>query len=183
MVAARNAASAGNEPPPRAADLVRGFEAVTTPDARLLILGSMPGKPSLRVQEYYGNPRNAFWRIVATVFDFEVAAPYPQRLEALARARVALWDVLATCERPTSLDADIVGASLVVNPLQAFLDDHPRLERILCNGGKAHDLFCKHVAPTLGVAAPEVLRLPSTSPAHAAMSFEAKLASWREALA
>ena len=85
----------------------RSFAYSADARARFLILGSMPGAESLRRQEYYAFKHNAFWRIMGELYSFSPALPYPERLAALRDAGVALWDVLAECERPGSLDASI----------------------------------------------------------------------------
>lgn len=162
-------------------DQVRGFEPVAAPDARILVLGSMPGVASLRQARYYAHPRNAFWPIAASVFGFDPGLDYAGRLRSLQAAGVALWDVLQACDRPGSLDADIRAGTLVANDFGAFLARHPAIVRICFNGGKAASLYRRHVLP--GVAASvEYLALPSTSPAHAAASFDQKLAAWSRAL-
>ena len=160
---------------------VRGFAPVAAPDARILVLGSMPGVASLRQARYYAHPRNAFWPIAAAVHGFDPALDYPDRLRALQAAGVALWDVLQACERPGSLDADIRGDTLVANDFAAFLERHPAIVRVCFNGGKAASLYRRHVLPGLA-AGLEYVDLPSTSPAHAAVSFEQKLAAWSRAL-
>lgn len=165
------------------ADHVQGFPPVATADARILILGSMPGIASLKQTRYYAHPRNAFWPIAAQVLGFDPAADYPDRLHALQRARIALWDVLQTCERPGSLDAAIRPDTLVPNDFAAFLQAHPHLIRICFNGAKAATLYRRHVRPQLPpTQSLQYLDLPSTSPAHAAAKFDEKLAVWREAL-
>ena len=150
---------------------------------RVLILGSLPGAASLAANEYYAHPRNAFWPIMAALLGFDVNADYAQRVAALKAARIALWDVLHSCTRPGSLDADIVPDSLVANDLPAFLQQHPAIQRVFFNGAKAEACFRKHIAPSLAAPALQCMRLPSTSPAHAALSFERKLAAWRVILA
>ena len=168
------------EPIPRAS---AGFPPVARADARVLILGSLPGRPSLVAGEYYANPRNAFWRIMGALCGFDPEAPYAQRLDALGAAHVALWDVLARGARASSLDADIVAASVVPNAFGPFLARHARIERIVFNGAAAGRLFARHVRPALGGRVPAAVRAPSTSPAHAAMALPDKLAAWRAALA
>lgn len=163
-------------------DQVWGFAPVATADSRVLVLGSMPGVASLRQARYYAHPRNAFWPIAAQVLGFAPTLDYPERLQALQAAGVALWDVLQACERPGSLDADIRHDTLVPNDFAAFLQAHPAITRICFNGGKAATLYRRHVLPTLPQAALEYHDLPSTSPAHAAISFDQKLAAWTRAL-
>ncbi|CAB3709817.1 DNA-deoxyinosine glycosylase [Achromobacter pestifer] len=163
-------------------DQVWGFSPVATPAARVLVLGSMPGVASLKQARYYAHPRNAFWPIAAQVLGFDPQLDYPRRLLALQAAGVALWDVLQACERPGSLDANIRGDSLVPNDFTSFLHAHPAITRICFNGGKAAALYRRHVLPGLASATLEYVDLPSTSPAHAAASFEQKLAAWRQAL-
>lgn len=141
----------------------------------------MPGRASLRAGEYYAHPLNAFWRIMGALFGTPPDAPYSERLTALARHRVALWDVLAACSRPGSLDAHIDPRSIVVNDIAGFLNRHTGIHAVFFNGAMAERLYRRHVLPELGArgrALPGV-RLPSTSPAHAARSHAAKLAAWR----
>ncbi len=158
------------------------FPPVAAPDARLLILGSMPGVASLNAQRYYAHPRNAFWPIMAILLGFAVDTPYERRLQHLLAARIALWDVLASCYRPGSLDSAIDPASQVANDFDRFLREHPHIQRICFNGGKAAQSFRRQVLPTLTRTDLDFVQLPSTSPAHASLSFDAKLARWRDAL-
>lgn len=162
-------------------DAVQGFAPVAAPGARVLVLGSMPGVASLRQARYYAHPRNAFWPIAGSVFGFDPGLDYDQRLRALQAAGVALWDVLQACERPGSLDADIRPDTLVPNDFAGFLQRHPAIVRVCFNGGKAASLYRRHVLPGLE-AAVEYIDLPSTSPAHAAASFDQKLEAWSRAL-
>jgi len=154
---------------------VRSFPYSADENARVLILGSMPGAESLRRQEYYAFKYNVFWRIMGELFAFSVELPYPTRLAELRRHGVALWDVLAACERPGSLDSDIREAR--PNDITHLVKKLPKLERILCNGGAAHGYF-RRFFPEL-----EARRLPSTSPAAAHLNYAEKLAAWRDALA
>ena len=158
------------------AERVRSFAPVARADARILVVGSMPGEESLRRGEYYGHPRNAFWRIAGALWGFDARLPYGERLESLKRAGVALWDVLGSCRREGSLDADIEDA--VPNDLPGLLAGCPGVRVIGCNGGTAHAAL-RRFFPELEERA---VRLPSTSPAAAMWTFDQKLAMWAQAL-
>lgn len=93
---------------------------LSRPDAGVLILGSMPGVASLKAQQYYAHPQNLFWKILGCTFGFDPAATYEERTQYLAEAGVAVWDVLASCMREGSLDADIDKASAVPNDFATF---------------------------------------------------------------
>ncbi|MFY9341984.1 MAG: DNA-deoxyinosine glycosylase [Planctomycetota bacterium] len=162
--------------------LVHSFAPVARADARVLILGSMPGAASLAAGRYYAHPRNAFWPIVGALCGFDPMAPYRSRLRALQHAGIALWDVLHSCERAGSLDGDIRAASMRANDFAAFFTRHRRLELVACNGGTAWTQFARVRGEVAGTAAVRCVRLPSTSPAHAARSHAQKLATWRRAL-
>jgi hypoxanthine-DNA glycosylase len=158
-------------------DHARGFSPIARPDARILILGSMPGQASLAAGQYYAHPRNAFWPIMATLLGFDPALPYPERATKLTAAGIALWDVLHACSRPGSLDSAIDHASAEANDFTAFFATHPQIGHIFFNGTAAAMLFRRHCPEqtrTLHVA-----RLPSTSPAHAGRNFADKLAAWQ----
>ncbi|MDQ7012195.1 MAG: DNA-deoxyinosine glycosylase, partial [Mariprofundaceae bacterium] len=154
--------------------MLTGFDFSADADARVLVLGSMPSEVSLRRQQYYAHPRNAFWPIMGELFGFDPTLPYPERLRALRANRVALWDVAHRCVRPDSLDAAM--RDVEANDFPAFFAAHPQIGSIFFNGGKAEALYRQLVLPRL----PAVLqaiprkRLPSTSPAHAGMDFAAK---------
>lgn len=161
---------------------VQSFPPLARTDARILILGSMPGVASLRAGQYYAHPQNQFWKILGQRLGFDPAAPYETRTKALLDARIALWDVLASCQRPGSLDARIHVASAIANDLAGFLAKHPAIERICFNGSTAENLFRRLVQPRLTSPGIPTLRLPSTSPAHAAMTPARKLAIWAAVL-
>jgi hypoxanthine-DNA glycosylase len=165
--------------------VVRSFPPIAGRGARVLIVGSMPGERSLAAGQYYANPHNAFWSIAGALFGFLPAAPYAERVRRLRAARVAVWDVLRSCERSGSLDADIVAESIRANDFAALFAAHRGIAAVLCNGGTAFDCYRRHVLPGLAgrAAGLPVVRLPSTSPAHAGMRPAAKLQAWRSALA
>lgn len=143
----------------------------------MLILGSFPSTASLAAQQYYAHPRNQFWRILGAVISRPLKEmDYPARISAVQNAGIAIWDVFASCERAGSLDSAIQNA--IPNPLAALEESAPALRRICFNGRMAARRIREIEA--LGF---EAVVLPSTSPAHAGMSFEDKLARWRAALA
>jgi len=144
-----------------------GFPPVLAPDARTLLLGSFPGVASLDMGQYYAHPRNQFWRLLGACLEIEALhlMPYEERLRVAVRHRVGIWDVVARCRRQGSLDAAVT----------AYLKEHaPRLECIGFNGGLSWKLG--HHLADYGY---RVFRLPSSSPAAAAHSFEQKLEQWR----
>ena len=157
---------------------VRSFAPVASADATVLILGSMPGEASLRAGQYYAHERNAFWRIMGDLLGAGPSLPYRERLERISAAGIALWDVIADCEREGSLDADIVGASVRVNDFAGFFSAHPAIRRVYFNGAAAESNFRRHVLPGLAGRNVTLTRLPSTSPAHAAQAYAEKLAAW-----
>ena len=157
-----------------------GFPPVARADARILILGSLPGQRSIAAQQYYAHPQNAFWRIMRDLFG--VDGDYAQRCALLTASGIALWDVLHSSIRPGSMDADIRLDSATANDFRDFVAAHASLRLVAFNGRKARQLFNSLVAPT-GVAdgLGQVL-LPSTSPAYASLAYPDKLAAWRQAL-
>lgn len=161
---------------------IESFLPIARHDARILILGSMPGEASLAAGEYYAHPRNAFWPILADLLGFAADAPYARRVRALEQAHVAVWDVLHSCIRPGSLDADIECDSLQVNDFGHFLAQHPAITHVFFNGSTAETCFRRHVLRLLAGRSLQFARLPSTSPAHAARSLSAKREAWRAIL-
>ena len=149
----------------------------------MLILGTMPGRVSLRERQYYAHPQNAFWRIVGGILGFDPALPYAARVALVQSAGIAVWDVLKSCIRPSSLDSAIDAASAVPNDFATFLAEHPQIRRICFNGATAEALFMKRVRPYLA-ARPDVqhMRLPSTSPANASVPLSEKIRAWQAIL-
>lgn len=160
----------------------RCFPPIVGRGAHTLILGSLPGRRSLEMRQYYAHPHNAFWKLVAAIFETGAALPYEKKVKALTRNRIALWDVLAAAERPGSLDSSIVHASALANDFAKFFRAHPRIHRVFFNGRKAEELYRRFVLPWLGeeFAYIRYQGLPSTSPAHAGMTFAKKLDRWRK---
>lgn len=158
--------------------LLEGLPPIVGDGARILILGNMPSVMSLAAQQYYGNPRNGFWRITGDIFGFDPSSAYQDRAAALCRRGVAVWDVLRLCRRQGSLDSAIEPDSMVVNDFESFFDAHPAVDRVFFNGAAAEKNFVR----LAGIHRPlRYRRLPSTSPAQT-MRFEDKLHAWRQGL-
>jgi TDG/mug DNA glycosylase family protein len=157
------------------------FPPIAAADARVLVLGTMPSVASLAKRQYYGHPQNAFWRIMGRLFGAGLEVPYEERKAILCEAGVAVWDVLAECDRPGSLDTSIRRESEVVNDFATFFRDQSHIRTVFFNGQKSESLFRRHaMADLAAIARPiEFIRLPSTSPAHAGRSLEDKLAEWQ----
>jgi hypoxanthine-DNA glycosylase len=158
--------------------MLRGFPPIAGADTHTMILGSFPGEASLAATQYYAHPRNQFWRLLGAVLGETHLhdMPYDARLERVLSHGIGIWDVLDACHREGSLDSAIRHAQ--PNDF-ASLREHAPLLRKVCFNGKAAGRF----APVIAAAGYATLVLPSSSPAHAALSFEQKLALWREVLA
>lgn len=145
----------------------------------MLVLGSMPGAASLAAAEYYAHPRNAFWPIMGALFGAGPQLSYRERLQRLNAAGVALWDVIGTCSRAGSLDSAIDPHSIEANDFAGLFAACPHIGHVFFNGSAAETAFRRHVRGRVALPALHFTRLPSTSPAHAARGFEAKLAAWQ----
>lgn len=148
------------------------FPPVESPDACVLILGSLPGDASLARTEYYGHCRNAFWPVMGNLLGFNPSLPYGERLECLRNAGIALWDVVSRAHRKGSLDADIREAE--PNDIPGLLRRCSEIVRIGCNGGASHTLLKRFFPELFRDGRWEIVRLPSTSPAAAMISREKK---------
>lgn len=157
-----------------------GFPPIERRDARILVLGSLPGRKSIAEQQYYAHPQNAFWRIMREVFG--ITGEYHLRCIQLRERQVALWDVLKSSHRPGSLDSDIRINSAQPNDFDEFFEQHPAIELVAFNGKKAEQMFNRFVDSAITPRKVEQIGLPSTSPAYAAMPFSGKLSAWRKAL-
>lgn len=160
---------------------VHCFAPIAGRNARVLILGSMPGRASLAAGQYYAHRQNAFWHIASELLGLDPAASYATRAKALISARIAVWDVLHSCVRQGSLDTMIEDDSEIANDFRAFFGTHRRITHVFFNGAKAEASFKRHVLPGIEVR-PRYRRLPSTSPANASVPLRRKLAAWRAIL-
>jgi hypoxanthine-DNA glycosylase len=150
------------------------FAPVADAATHTLILGSLPGAASLAAGRYYAHPRNQFWRLVGAVLGIDLAAlAYDARLAALRARGFGLWDVIASAERPGSLDAAIRNPA--ANDLVSRLAQLPALRTLAFNGATAARIGTAALGPRAGNY--RLLTLPSSSPAHT-LSFEMKKTAW-----
>ncbi|MBT8421501.1 MAG: DNA-deoxyinosine glycosylase [Gammaproteobacteria bacterium] len=160
---------------------LQGFPPLVGDAPKVLILGSMPSVASLQKLQYYGKPQNAFWRIMGELFAAGPELDYDTRVQRLTVAGVAVWDVIARCHRPGSLDSAIDMASVEVNDFPALLSTHPTLHSVFFNGRKAEETWRRFVQADAAAVRSTLAyhALPSTSPAMAALNFAAKLKRWQ----
>ncbi len=141
--------------------------------SEILILGSFPSVKSREVGFFYGHPQNRFWRVLAFLFDSELPKSIEEKKSFLLRHKIALWDVIASCDITGSSDASI--KNVVPNDLNVILSA-AQVRQIFTNGKKADSLYKKYLLPKTGR---EAICLPSTSPANAAWSFEKLCEAWK----
>lgn len=158
-----------------------GFPPIVSNDARILILGSLPGQRSLAEQRYYAHPQNAFWTFVFQIIEQPLPDDYDVRVKRLSQARIALWDVIASGNREGSLDSNIVHSTVAPNAIPELVKQLPDLKLVAFNGKAAEAVFrrsSRSFAWENDLAHISYLTLPSTSPANAQMSKEDKLRAW-----
>ncbi len=155
-------------------DRISSFPPIIDIDSEILILGSVPGVKSLEKQQYYAHPQNKFWKIIFELIREDFTDDYSERIKAIRRHHIALWDVIDSCERKGSLDSEIRNEE--ANRIAELLDDHPNIRAIFCNGGKSYKNLQKMLGKNYKIP---VFLLPSTSPLHT-VSFEKKLEEWKK---
>ncbi|WP_010529809.1 DNA-deoxyinosine glycosylase [Lentibacillus jeotgali] len=154
------------------------FDPVLPEIPKVLILGSMPGGVSLEKKEYYGNPRNHFWRIIYGLFDEEPDSQYEDKMAFVKTRHIALWDTIGTCYREGSLDKNIVDEQ--PNDIWGLLESHPSIQLVACNGTKSYETFKRHFK----LNRVNVIKLPSTSPipGRYTKNFNEKFEEWKQIL-
>jgi len=157
--------------------MISSFPPFAEADAEILILGTMPGAVSLAKQEYYAHKQNHFWKILFSLLsDQPVPENFAEKVDLLRRNQIALWDVLAHCEREGSLDSNI--RNQVENDIPGLLQSHPKIKTIVFNGQQSHKFFSKKFGLIDGI---DFHIMPSTSPANT-MKFETKRKAWSQVL-
>jgi hypoxanthine-DNA glycosylase len=150
------------------------FPPIAKANAKILILGSMPGKTSLKFNQYYAFKQNVFWKIMFDLFQTEFSEKYSIKTQLLLDNKIALWDSLKYCERESSLDSDIKNEE--INDFQRFYKSHPFIKDVFFNGHASFQFYKKYVGLHQGFT---YFTLPSTSPANARMSYAEKRDKWK----
>jgi hypoxanthine-DNA glycosylase len=164
---------------------VKGFDPIARKDARVVILGTLPGRLALEKREYYAQPRNAFWPIMGELFGAWPHLPYKDRQSQLIKKGIAVWDVCAAGDRADSLDSKIDLSTVEVNDFETFLTAYPRVGLVCFNGGTARRIHRRRVLPNLSANIQARIRwevLPSTAPTNTKMTFDQKLSTWHDVL-
>lgn len=156
--------------------ITKGLEPVADSESEYLILGTLPGKVSLQTQRYYANSSNYFWRIISSIFDEDIPDSYEDKLDLLKRHHIALWDVLKSASRESSLDSDIMNPE--ANDVLGFISTHPNLRVIGLNGKKAEDYFEKFIKIHNLPENIRVVSLPSSSSTNTHHKLDAKISVW-----
>lgn len=156
--------------------VIHTFEPVYDEESRILILGSFPSVKSRENHFYYGHPQNRFWKVLAGVIRENVPQTVEEKRDFLLRNRIAVWDVIASCDIVGSSDSSI--KNVVGNDMDMILK-HAPIQKICANGEKAYQLFQKYCKKE---GQPELVKLPSTSPANAAWNLERLMEAWGEVI-
>lgn len=154
--------------------MLTSFNPIIDERACILILGSMPGAESLRLQQYYANPRNQFWRLLYELFDTQSSQNYEEKISFVKSKNIAVWDVIEYCQREGSLDSNIRDEK--VNDFSALFKAYPNITTVMFNGSKAYETYKKWI----GFDESSKLlfhRLTSSSPANT-KKYEEKLREW-----
>ena len=153
--------------------MIKSFEAIVDEKTKILILGTIPGVALLKKQEYYGNPRNHFWKLIFSFYNLEeVPLIFDEKIKFLLSKNLGLWDVLKSCDREGSLDIAIKNQT--ENDFDSLFEKYRNIETLVFNGKESHRFFYKKYGQIKGIT---YYVMPSTSPANT-MSFITKLQLW-----
>ena len=157
--------------------ITRSFAPIIYSNTKILVLGSLPGKKSLELGEYYGHPRNRIWKIISHIKQCEIPKNYERKKEFLFKYNIGLWDVAHSAYREGSLDSNIKKEK--PNNIEGLLESYETIKVIGFNGKKSEKMFYKYFTEKLGI---KYVPLPSTSPANMAINFEEMCRRWSELL-
>jgi hypoxanthine-DNA glycosylase len=152
---------------------VMSLPAIVQKNSLILILGTMPGENAVELQQYYANKGNQFWKILSTVFDAPFPVNYADRLNLLLKHRIALWEVLHSCERQGSSDQKIRNEK--PNDIESFIKEYPSIRYIFFESKAAESFYKKYLPYIDGLTYGQ---LPSPSGANARISFDVKVRAW-----
>ncbi len=155
----------------------QSFDPIISPEPRVLILGSLPGDLSLKMNQYYGHPRNRFWQILFKIFNVELSDDYQTRKQIILQHHLALWDVANSAVRKGSMDVNMKNE--IPNNIEGLLMKYPTIERIIFNGKKSEKLFWKYFDKKSSI---RYISMPSTSPANAQYSLQKLVDYWKNAI-
>ena len=155
--------------------MIEGFNPIVSSQPKIMILGSAPSIKSLEENEYYGNIRNSFWKILSEIYGYQAFKDYYEKKQLILDNNIILWDVIKTCNREGSLDSQI--KDVVVNELVEIIDSNKSLRVVFFNGKKSFNLYKKHINYFPNNL--DFLSLPSSSPAYT-LSYEKKLQIWKD---
>ena len=154
---------------------VKAFAPIIGNLPNILILGTIPGKESLRRNEYYAHPRNIFWRLLYSLFDTRPNTDYISKTYFIKQKQICIWDVCFAGFRISSLDKDI--KKEIPNDINQFVKSNPTICIIAFNGKKAEKLYDKYFNRLNHIT---YLSLLSTSPTNASYTFDEKFKNWKE---
>lgn len=152
--------------------IVQPFEPIFNKHSKILILGSLPSVKSRECGFYYGHPQNRFWKVIAGVYGFDVPKSIDEKKELLYKCKIAIWDVIESCDIKGSSDSSIKNA-IVADFDNIF--ENCNIENVYANGKKTAKLYDKFAKEKTGRT---IIELPSTSPANAAYSLERLISRW-----
>jgi len=153
--------------------IVHPIEPVFDKQSRILILGSFPSVKSREEGFFYGHPQNRFWRVISAVVGADIPLSNDEKRELLLRSKIALWDVIASCDIVGSSDSSI--RNVAASDLSAILNN-AAIEKIFVNGRTALKYYKEYSEPLTNRPA---VCLPSTSPANAAWKTDDLIAEWK----
>ena len=157
-----------------------GLLPIEKEDSEILVLGTLPGKKSLELGEYYSNPSNKFWDILSEIYKKPIPTSYKEKIEWLHKQKLALWDILKAAIRNGSLDNNIQHPE--ANDIIGFISAHPHLRMIVFNGSKSQEYFNNYIGNTSIPIGIKLLTLPSTSSANTHLTFNEKVKQWSKIL-
>ena len=157
-------------------EIIKSYEPIVNEKSNCMILGTMPSVISLQKNEYYGNPQNAFWKIIFNLFDKPLSNDYEIKKAILLQNNIALWDVIYSCSREGSSDEKIINS--IPNDFIRLFNQYKGIQKVYFNGKNAEKYYRKLVDVKKIRNDIQYIVLPSTSPANV-VTFNEKLKIWK----